>query len=639
MRIRNQFIISMTIFSAMLLIVIASVIVTYQQIARLDRQQYISENVEKGADELNTLSSQYFLYQQPQQLTQWQSSIGSISGNLSNLNPTNSKQQTLVNNTREHLSQLNTGFAEIVSFLATEPRNVSVRVMPEFQNAWNQMVTEHQTFALDASLLSESLRTQANQLRLTTIALIIALLGIFGAFFLTNYLITYRRTLKSISNLQAGINIIGSGNLDYSVSEDKEDEIGELSSSFNQMTADLKNVTTSKKELEREVTERKKAEEQLKASQAALETERNILQTIMSSPKNIHLVYLDRNFNFVHVNEAYAKTCRYTREQMSGKNHFALYPNEENEAIFARVRDNGIPAVYYDKPFVFPDQPERGVTYWDWTLEAVKDKAGKTEGLVFSLVETTERKKAEEKLEQYSKNLEQLVEDRTKQLRDFERMAAIGQTAGMVGHDIRNPLQSIIGELYLAKSSLKDLPDGEAKDDLKENVEIIEQQVVYINKILADLQDFAKASTPQLQETDLSAIVEDVVSNLDIPENVSFSCDIEDNFPKFVTDPAFVKRILTNLVSNAVQAMPNGGQLSVTTATKGEKMVLSVADTGEGIPENIKCKIFSPLFTTKSKGQGFGLAAVKKLTEALGGYVSFESEVGKGTKFIVELPL
>ena len=129
------------------------------------------------------------------------------------------------------------------------------------------MVTEHQTFGLDASQLSESLRTQADQLRLTNIVLVIALLGIFGAFFLTNYLITYRRTLKSISNLQAGINIIGSGNLDYTIQTKKEDEISELSQAFNHMTANLKTVTASKTDLEQEIIRRKQAETSLRESE------------------------------------------------------------------------------------------------------------------------------------------------------------------------------------------------------------------------------------------------------------------------------------------------------------------------------------------------------------------------------------
>jgi len=137
----------------------------------------------------------------------------------------------------------------------------------------------------------------------------------------------------------------------------------------------------------------------------SLEREKGILQSVMNGAKNSHLVYLDRDFNFVRVNETYARTCGYTPEEMVGKNHFALYPHAENEAIFSRVRDTGVPVEVHDKPFVFPDQPERGTTYWDWTLTPVKNGSGHVEGLVFSLFETTQRKQAEQALRERMKEL------------------------------------------------------------------------------------------------------------------------------------------------------------------------------------------------------------------------------------------
>jgi PAS domain S-box-containing protein len=119
------------------------------------------------------------------------------------------------------------------------------------------------------------------------------------------------------------------------------------------------------------------------------------------------LVFLDPQFNFVWVNAAYAKTCKMTPKQMVGKNHFDLYPHAENEAIFRKVRDTGRGVFYKDKPFIFPDQPERGVTYWDWSLTPVKDFGGKMTGLVFSLRETTKYKQAEESLRRAKEEWEQ----------------------------------------------------------------------------------------------------------------------------------------------------------------------------------------------------------------------------------------
>jgi PAS domain S-box-containing protein len=141
------------------------------------------------------------------------------------------------------------------------------------------------------------------------------------------------------------------------------------------------------------------------AASRSLEQERDILQSVMNGARNSHLVYLDREFNFVRVNETYAQSCGYRSEQMIGKNHFALYPDAENEAIFIRVRDTGEQASYHDKPFEFPDQPDRGLTYWDWTLTPVKASTGQVTGLVFSLFETTDRKRAEQSLRENEERL------------------------------------------------------------------------------------------------------------------------------------------------------------------------------------------------------------------------------------------
>lgn len=147
----------------------------------------------------------------------------------------------------------------------------------------------------------------------------------------------------------------------------------------------------------------------VEAARQSLDNERRTLQAIIDGATNEHLVYLDREFNFVRVNETYARTCGYHAPEMIGKNHFALYPHEENEAIFRRVRDTGEPVEYRDKPFSFPDQPERGITYWDWTLTPVKASDGTVEGLVFALRETTDRKRAEDETRENAGRLSSVV--------------------------------------------------------------------------------------------------------------------------------------------------------------------------------------------------------------------------------------
>jgi signal transduction histidine kinase len=200
-------------------------------------------------------------------------------------------------------------------------------------------------------------------------------------------------------------------------------------------------------------------------------------------------------------------------------------------------------------------------------------------------------------------------------------------------------LQSIIGEVYLAKEDLKQLPEGTVKSSLDESICSIEEQATYINKIVTDLQDYAKSLEPMFQEVDLETEIQAVLSSLDVPYFVKVSYFIEKPFQKLKTDASFIKRILTNLTLNGLQAMPNGGELSIYAFLRSKTMIIAVSDTGVGIPDDVKDKIFKPLFTTKSKGQGFGLAVVKKLVEALNGNISFETKHESGTTFILEIPL
>jgi signal transduction histidine kinase len=231
-----------------------------------------------------------------------------------------------------------------------------------------------------------------------------------------------------------------------------------------------------------------------------------------------------------------------------------------------------------------------------------------------------------------------LVEERTNQLKDAERLAAIGATAGMVGHDIRNPLQAITGDVYLVKTELASIPESDEKANALESLQEIEKNIDYINKIVADLQDFARPLNPRTEETDLKLVIDDLLKKNGLSQNVKLNIKIENEARKVVADSAFINRIMYNLVNNAVQAMPKGGELTISAYKEAKDVVIAVKDTGVGIPEAIKGKMFTPMFTTKSKGQGFGLPVIKRMTEALGGTVTFESQENKGTTFMVRLP-
>ena len=197
---------------------------------------------------------------------------------------------------------------------------------------------------------------------------------------------------------------------------------------------------------------------------------------------------------------------------------------------------------------------------------------------------------------------------------------------------------AITGDVYIAKSELDGLPDGEEKKAILESLIETEKNIDYINKIVADLQDFARPLNPHAEEADVKLILNDLLLKNGLPENVKVSVRVESDASKVLADSSFINRIMYNLVTNAVQAMPNGGKLTIHAFKEVNDFILTVKDTGVGIPEKVRGELFTPMFTTKSKGQGFGLAVIKRMTEALGGTVTFESQEGKGTTFTVRLP-
>jgi len=243
----------------------------------------------------------------------------------------------------------------------------------------------------------------------------------------------------------------------------------------------------------------------------------------------------------------------------------------------------------------------------------------------------------------YFDYLQELVEERTRELKEAQesllksqRLAAIGEAAAMVGHDLRNPLQAIVNSLYLAEKKLESSPNV----DLAEIIKTMGEQVEYANKIVSDLQDYARPLKPKLEQISVQQLVNDTFSTISAPEAVKVSVEIEEDldFPKLLVDASFMKRVFANLVMNALQAMPDGGQLTIRVSRTPETVFIQFQDTGVGIPEENLDKLFQPLFTTKAKGLGLGLAVCKRLVEALNGSITVKSNAGKGTIFIIELP-
>jgi PAS domain S-box-containing protein len=262
----------------------------------------------------------------------------------------------------------------------------------------------------------------------------------------------------------------------------------------------------------------------------------------------------------------------------------------------------------------------------------------------------TERKRAEQELKAYSERLEARVEERTRELREAqeklvrqERLAMLGQLAGSVSHELRNPLGVISNAVYFL-----DMAQPEAAPKVKEYLGIIEKETRIADKIITDLLNFSRIKSADLESVSVAGLVQGVLERYPVPESVSVTVKIPKNLPSVYVDPDQLTQVLGNLVVNACQAMPKGGQLSViskqlplnTDPLMTEYwLLITIKDTGAGIPPENMSKLFEPLFSTKAKGIGLGLAICKNLVVANGGRIEVQSEVGKGSTFTVYLPV
>ena len=221
-----------------------------------------------------------------------------------------------------------------------------------------------------------------------------------------------------------------------------------------------------------------------------------------------------------------------------------------------------------------------------------------------------------------------------KELENAHRLAVIGELAASIGHDLRNPLTGISGAVYYMKMKLADRMD----DKTREMFEIIERDIKYANKIINDLLDFSRTINLQPSKVNIKTLIKETLAEIILPENIML-IDATKNSHEITADANQLKRVFCNIILNAVQAMPKGGVLKISSKKHRNLVKVSFHDTGVGISEENLNKIFKPLFTTKAKGIGLGLAICKRIVEAHGGRITVKSKVGKGTCFTVILPI
>lgn len=358
-----------------------------------------------------------------------------------------------------------------------------------------------------------------------------------------------------------------------------------------------------------DITNRKQSERKLKA------TLKEVNDIKFALDQSSIVAFTDEKGIITRVNDKFCEISQYTRDEIVGKDHRILNSGFHSPDFFKELwKTIGSGSVWKGE---IRNKAKDGSYYWvDTTIVPFMNERGKPYQYLAIRNDITERKRTEEILHRQDK------------------LAAVGQLAAGVAHEIRNPLTSMKG---YAEFLLEDETDQQRR----EFVDIILDEINRVNQIVEDFMVLAKPKVVDLKEKNIIPIIKDVLSLLEFEarkKKVRMHFEANDDIVQIECDENRLKQVFLNFVKNGIEAMPNGGDITVRVHVASEQVQISIQDTGVGIPEEKLKRIGEPFYTTKKDGNGLGLMVSYKIIESHNGTVFIESELNKGTTFNIILP-
>ncbi len=268
-----------------------------------------------------------------------------------------------------------------------------------------------------------------------------------------------------------------------------------------------------------------------------------------------------------------------------------------------------------------------------------------TRAILGIIADVTERKRAEDALRFLKDNLEAEVKRKTQELVDAqerivnnEKLAAMGQLAGIIAHEFRNQLGIMRNAVYYLKMKL-----STAEEKVKQYLDILEEEVIETDAIIENMLTFARTKRPEFGKVNLNDLILTSIEKADIPGSIELSVNVDQLQAEIDADPRLLSRAFVNILRNAVQSIDGSGktenQIKVSSIKDGDWVKIGFKDTGRGMSEEDRKRLFEPLYTTRARGAGLGLVTVRIVTEGHGGAIDVDSKVGEGANVVIKLPV
>ena len=341
---------------------------------------------------------------------------------------------------------------------------------------------------------------------------------------------------------------------------------------------------------------------------------------------NRGIAYMDREFNYLRVNEMYARSTGCTPENLAGRNHFEVFLDTADMKMFRAVVDLGRTCFIYGKPYELPGTPGERHSYRDWTIEPVKKSSGEVEGIILTIIDVTGRKQTEERLIEAQKEL----------LKN-KRLSDIGTLAAAVAHELRNPLSVINAAVYNIKKKTCD-------PAISRHMENIEKKVAESSGIIDNMLTYSTIRLPQYSEFRLKDLLDECADDAKKRfrgikvKLIKKLGEIKNS--RIEGDPLQLREVFINILNNAFQAVRGKkAVISLSAVENNGNFEVEIKDNGAGIDAADIERIFTPFFTSKAKGAGLGLPVCREIAALHNGKIGVKSGKNRGAAFTVVLPV